>query len=312
MDEKILDRYIKGEATFEERQQIVDWLDADEENVREMMALHKLHDIEVMNQVEIKSMGDQSKKSGKQSFLWRKVGMELLKVAAILVFVFGIQLLIKTDKVGYQTLYVPNGQRAELTLPDGTEVWLNSCTRLVYPQVFAEAREVKLDGEAYFKVTRNEKQAFVVKTEDIDIKVLGTEFNVKAYSAIDEQQVDLLKGSVELSGGVMGQRSLRMNPQESVRIAEGKIKRSRIDDYDYFRWKEGLICFKNESVGSIIKKLEIYYDVRIVVDREDLLKDTYSGKFRTRDGIEQVLKVLQLEHDFVYVKDDDLNLITIK
>ncbi|WP_455673994.1 FecR family protein [Phocaeicola sp.] len=309
MDEKVLDKYIKGEATFKERQQVVDWLDDDEKNVREMMALHKLHDIAVMNQAEA---GEISPKPEKQHALWRKIGVELLKVAAVIVVLLGIQVLMKTDETGYQTLYVPSGQRAELTLPDGTKVWLNSCSRLVYPQTFGEEREVKLDGEGYFTVAHNDRQAFVVKTSVFDIKVLGTEFNVKAYSASGEQRVDLLDGSVELSGNAIGRKAFRMSPRESVRMVDGRFERLRIDDYDYFKWKEGLICFNNESVGSIIEKLELYYDTHIIVENKNFLNDVYSGKFRTKDGIEQVLKVLQLEHDFTYVKDDNLNLITIK
>lgn len=312
MDEKVLDKYIKGEATLEERQQVVDWLDADEKNVREMMALHKLHDIAVMNQVGMDNTNELPELPTKQNSIWRKAGIELLKVAAIFIVLLGIQVLIKKDEVSYQTLYVPSGQRAELTLSDGTKVWLNSHTRLVYPQTFGKVREVKLDGEGYFSVAHNAEKPFIVQTEHFDVKVLGTEFNLKAYQESNEQQVDLLEGSVKLSGGIIGDKGYSMKPKESIHMVEGKITRSVIDDYNYFRWKEGLICFNNESVGSIIKKLELYYDISIVVKRKDFMKETYSGKFRTKDGIEQVLNVLLLEHDFSYVKDSNLNLITIK
>lgn len=313
MDEEVLDKYIKGEATFEERQQVADWMDADEKNVREVIALHKLHDIAVMNQQAIKADGEmKTDRPEGQRWRWKKIGLELLKVAAVVLVLVAIQFLGKTEETGYQTLYVPSGQRAELTLPDGTKVWLNSRTQLVYPLAFSKTREVKLDGEAYFTVAHNEKQAFVVKTEDMDIRVLGTEFNVKAYTASDEQQVDLLKGSVELSGDAVGRYPLRMTPKESIRKIGKRLERSRIDDYDYFKWKEGLICFNNESVETIIKKLELYYDIHIVVHKKDILNEYYSGKFRTKDGIEQVLNILQLEHDFTYVKDNNLNLITIK
>jgi len=312
MDEKVLDKYIKGTATSEERQLVIDWLDADEQNVREMMALHKLNDIAVMNQMEAVKTEVLSQEVAKGTMRWRRVVGELLKVAAVVLVLLGIQFLMKQDTVGQQTLYVPGGQRAELILPDGTKVWLNSRTRLAYPLNFEEVREVKLDGEAYFSVVRNETSPFVVKACGLDVKVLGTEFNVKAYAVSDERQVDLLKGSVELSGGVMGDKNYLMQPDECVRVAEGKIESTRIKDDDYFRWKEGLICFDNENIGDIIKKLELYYDVHITIERTDFLEDTYSGKFRSKDGIDQVLKVLQLEYDFTYVKDNNLNLITIK
>lgn len=313
MDKKVLDKYIKGEVTLEEQQQVVEWLDDSEENVREIMTLHKLHDISLMNQPLMKtSVAKKVDRLKRQQWRWQKIGSELLKVAAVTIVLVAIHFWERTEETGYQTLYVPSGQRAELTLSDGTQVWLNSRTRLVYPLIFSEEREVKLDGEAYFTVARNEGQTFVVKTESMDIKVLGTEFNVQAYTTSDEQQVDLLKGSVELSGDAIGQYPIRMNPKESIRKVGKRIERSKIDDYDYFKWKEGVICFNNESVESIIKKLELYYDTHIVVYKKDLLNEYYSGKFRTKDGIEQVLKVLQLEHDFTYIKDNNLNLITIK
>ena len=81
---------------------------------------------------------------------------------------------------------------------------------------------------------------------------------------------------------------------------------------DYFKWKEGLLCFNNQPIHVIIDKLRLYYDVRIEVADLPFLEERYSGKFRVKEGIEQVLKVLQLEHKFTYVKDNELNLITIK
>lgn len=310
MDEKVLDKYIRGEATQEERNQVVEWMDADEEHVREVMALRKLHDVLLMNQVE--EVIDRVEKPMRHYVSWRKLFGEVSKVAALLLLVLGIQFLMKKEETGSQNLYVPAGQRAELTLPDGSKVWLNSRTRLTYPLTFAETREVELDGEAYFTVARNEGRNFVVKTQGMEVRVLGTEFNVKAYAGIGEMQVDLLKGSVELGGNALGGTSCRMLPQERIRIAGGKLEKSRIDDYDYFKWTEGLICFHQEPVSSIIKKLELYYNVRIVVDKKDFLNELYSGKFRTEDGVEQVLRILQLEHDFTYERDRDLNLITIK
>lgn len=310
MDEKVLDKYIRGEATQEERNQVVEWMDADEEHVREVMALRKLHDVVVMNQVE--EADNRAAKPAKRHVLWRKMFPEALKVAAMLLLVLGIQFLMKKEETGSQNLYVPAGQRAELTLPDGSKVWLNSRTRLTYPLTFAETREVELDGEAYFTVARNEGHSFVVKTQGMEVRVLGTEFNVKAYAGANEMQVDLLKGSVELGGNALDGASCRMFPKERVRIAGGKLEKSLIDDYDYFKWTEGLICFRQEPVASIFKKLELYYNVRIVVDKKNFLNELYSGKFRTEDGVEQVLRILQLEHDFTYERDSDLNLITIK
>lgn len=313
MDKTLLQRYVEGDVTTEEIQAVVNWLDEGEENVREFMALHKLYDISVLNQ----SGYGQAVRKAKGRISYRKIAYELLKVAAVLLLFWGGSALFnqpteKVEPTAYQTLYVPAGQRAELTLADSTKVWLNAGSRLTYPTNFEKGtRRIELDGEAYFAVAHNEKQPFVVKTERMNIEVLGTEFNVMAYSGSSSPEVSLLKGSVELScSGIAG--SYRLSPKETARLTSGKLFVSSIDDYDRFRWKEGLICFNNETVKHIMDELQLYYDVQIDVQNAALLDNRYSGKFRTKDGVEQVLKVLQIEHKFVYIKNNEQNLITIK
>jgi ferric-dicitrate binding protein FerR (iron transport regulator) len=245
----------------------------------------------------------------------------------------------------YNQLTVPAGQRVQLKLQDGTIIWLNSLSTLTYPSAFTgDIREVALDGEAYFDVSKDAKRAFIVKTNKFDIRVFGTEFNVLAYSDNSLSEVSLLKGSVEVKPAGKNE-AYRMKENEKISfknekiisntknpdsqsdkknaeekpdklpgkgILENKLEFSEIKDYDYFRWKEGLICFNNETVGDIMEKLHKIYDIQINVNKPTLLKLRYSGKFRTIDGVEQVIKVLQLEHKFYFERDKEKNLITIK
>lgn len=311
MDKEILQRYVEGNVNPEEIIAVVDWLDADENNVREFMALHKLNDISLLNQPD--NRADNQKKKRTVSF--RKIGYELAKIAAILIIFWGSTKLFETNTteesiITYQTLYVPAGQRAELILPDSTRVWLNAHSKLIYPVSFGKGnRQVELNGEAYFNVVHNEKQPFIVKTRQMDIQVLGTEFNVTSYSS--DFEVSLLRGCIELSSPSISS-TYRMKEKEHIKLKDNKLIINNITDYDYFRWKEGLICFNNESVATIIEKLKLYYDINIETHNKKFLNSRYSGKFRTKDGIEQVLKVLQIEHKFSYTKNNDLNLITIK
>ncbi|GKG72317.1 FecR family protein [Parabacteroides sp. AM58-2XD] len=311
MDKEILQRYVEGNVNPEEIIAVVDWLDADENNVREFMALHKLNDISLLNQAD--NRADNQKKKRTVSF--RKIGYELAKIAAILIIFWGGTKLFETNTteesiITYQTLYVPAGQRAELILPDSTRVWLNAHSKLIYPVSFGKGnRQVELNGEAYFDVVHNEKQPFIVKTRQMDIQVLGTEFNVTSYSS--DFEVSLLRGCIELSSPNLSS-TYRMKEKEHIKLKNNKLIINNITDYDYFRWKEGLICFNNESVATIIEKLKLYYDINIETHNKKFLNSRYSGKFRTKDGIEQVLKVLQIEHKFSYTKNNDLNLITIK
>lgn len=311
MDKEILQRYVEGNVSPEEIIAVVDWLDADENNVREFMALHKLNDISLLNQPD--NRADNLKK--KRTISFRKIGYELAKIAAILIIFWGGTKLFETNTteesiVTYQTLYVPAGQRAELILPDSTRVWLNAHSKLIYPVSFGKGnRQVELNGEAYFDVVHNEKQPFIVKTRQMDIQVLGTEFNVTSYSS--DFEVSLLRGCIELSSPSLSS-TYKVKEKEHVKLKDNKLIVNNITDYDYFRWKEGLICFNNESVATIIEKLKLYYDIDIETHNKKFLNSRYSGKFRTKDGIEQVLKVLQIEHKFSYTKNNDLNLITIK
>ena len=313
MDKDILQRYVEGNVSPEEIITVVDWLDADESHVREFMALHKLNDISLLNQPDSKV--DVQKK--KKTITFRQIGYELAKIAAILILFWGGTKLyettsVKENVIAYQTLYVPAGQRAELILPDSTHVWLNARSKLVYPISFGkDIRQVELNGEAYFDVIHNEKHPFVVKTPQMDIQVLGTEFNVTAYSSSSDFEVALLRGCIELSSPRLSS-NYRMKEKEHIRLQNNKLISKDISDYDYFRWKEGLICFNNESVATIIEKLKLYYDIDIEVYNQKFINSRYTGKFRTKDGIEQVLRVLQIEHKFTYTKNNDLNLITIK
>jgi ferric-dicitrate binding protein FerR (iron transport regulator) len=312
MDRELLQRYVEGNVTPEEIKTVTDWLDASEDNVREYVSLHKFYDHTLWNGAR----GQQPALRRKKSAAGR-IAFECVRIAAVFIVAFTVVRYLdgrlgKTSATAFHTIFVPAGQRAELTLSDGTGVWLNAQSRLVYPAVFEKGkREVSLDGEGYFEVAHDENKPFTVKTKAMDILVLGTEFNVIAYNTGSQTEVSLLKGNVALKP-VGSDRIRRMNPGECVRWNDGAFSASAIDNYDYFRWKEGVLCFDNATVGSILEKLELYFDVSIDVKKQNLLNYRYTGKFRTKDGVEQVLKVLQLEHKFTFTRDLERNTITIK
>ena len=174
-----------------------------------------------------------------------------------------------------------------------------------------DSRSVELDGEAYFEVKRTEAAPFTVKTSKARIRVLGTEFNVIDYREEKDFEVSLLKGRVEL--GADGQSgSYLMKPGERVVGEAGKFVSSNIQDPDYFKWREGMICFNELPISEIMERLSLYFDVKIDLRNQQLADEHYTGKFRTKDGVEQVLRVLQLEHRFTYKRDNENNVIIIK
>jgi ferric-dicitrate binding protein FerR (iron transport regulator) len=210
-----------------------------------------------------------------------------------------------------QTIHIPAGQRAELILADGTNVWLNASSTLIFPNIFPpDKRIVALDGEAYFVVTENSEKPFIVETPFYDITVLGTEFNVLSYSDSPLFEVSLLRGSVEVCSENKSQ-AVRIEPQTRVYRKDNRLITETINNYNYLLWKDGLICFDDESIDHMITKLELYYGVRIVVRNESFKKQKYTGKFQTKDGIEHIMKVFQLKEKFTYEKDDEKNMIII-
>ena len=312
MNLEMLHRYIAGDATPEEKEEVTRWLDADKKNMKEFLAQRKLYDISIWQQeLTIPSATKQ------KQWTLRTISIELTKIAAIFILAFTVLysfLMNKdsSDPAIMQTIFVPPGQRAELTLTDGTKVWLKAKTTFTFPNKFtANTRNVTLDGEGYFNVTRDTEKPFLVQTEKDNIKVLGTEFNVTAYSGSPVFETALLKGAVEVSSPATYSK-VYLKPNTRTYERNGELRTGIIEHQSYFLWKEGLICFFDEPVGKMIEKLELYYDVKIDVQNTELLKNRYSGKFRTKDGVEHVLKVLQLRHRFTYTKDNDLNLITIK
>jgi transmembrane sensor len=209
-----------------------------------------------------------------------------------------------------QELNVPAGQRAELTLPDGTIVWLNARSRLVYPSVFEGERKVSLSGEAFFVVAKNEEMPFIVSTQTIDVKALGTKFNVCSYPEMGHSEVYLQEGSVKTYFPESEPNGLTLSPGQFL-VQTGNMFDLKKMDEEELLWKEGIYVFKKQKLGKIIEKLELYFDVNIVVQNPEILDYEYVGKFRQRDGILTILQIIQKIHKFKIERDDDLNQIIL-
>ena len=313
MNPELLQKYIAGNATEAEKQRVTEWIQENPENMREYMAQRKLHDMALWRTEPVAEENSRERKH----FSLRGVCMEAAKIAAVLTIVLlGTHYWtgkhqVPEDKT-WQSIYVPAGQRAELMLADGTKVWLNSRSTLTFPGSFkGNIRNVKLDGEGYFAVTKNVEQPFIVATNKCNVKVLGTEFNVMAYAADSVWETSLLEGAVEILVPGSNNSGMRLEPNMMSSLKGNRLVKGRIKEVDYFLWREGLLCFNDISVRDMIEKLKLYYGVDIVVNNTRILKNRYTGKFRTKHGVEHVLKVLKLNNKFTYTKNDETNVITI-
>lgn len=315
MNTELLLRYIEGDATDQEKVTITGWLDSNPEHMKEYLALRKLHDIAIWQS----SPGNQTEEKFRNRIAGRiskPIYMEVLKIAAVVLVAILVSRFLFLDfkpqyPVAMQTIHVPAGQRAEIVLVDGTKVWLNANTTFTFPNYFtAGSREVSLDGEGYFDVSDNKSNPFVIKTERYNIKVWGTKFNLMAYSETNFFETSLFEGSLEVMKS-MNKQGVFIRPNECIYQEDNRLHIAPISDLNHFLWKDGIISFNDESFSELIKKLELYFDLKIEVKNDKILKYRCTGKFRTKDGVEHILKVLQLSNKFSFKIDEKTNMITI-
>lgn len=309
MTAELLRKYIAGSASQKEKEDIQQWIEADEEHRKELTQLRILYDMSLAHDPE-PALPQLGKPAG-------RIFRELAKIAAVICITFGCSYYFlgrpagKREEAVMQTLHIPAGQRAELTLTDGTKVWLNALTTLTFPDKFAESsREVYLDGEAYFDVSHDTAKIFTVHANRYLVNVYGTEFNVSAYGRSDLFETSLIDGSVEVEALHEGKK-IRLNPGGRAYLKEGKLMSGPIPDYDHFLWKKGVISFEHERIEDILGKLQLYYDITIENKNTRINNMRYTGKFHTKDGIEHVLNVLKIPTKLRYTKDNENNIIHI-
>lgn len=198
----------------------------------------------------------------------------------------------------FNTLIVPYGKRSSLTLSDGTRIWLNSGSKLVYPAKFpGSEREVYLEGQAYFSVSHSDDVPFYVHTREMKVKVLGTEFDVSAYEDDHFTSAVLASGSIELSipqQSLFGAKKTKITPGTRAVFQSDKsaLRTEQVDVSEFISWKDGYLILEKAPLGDILKKLSRYYRVDITLKEEELEKVTFSGTLHLQDDIEQVLDIV--------------------
>ncbi|MDR0756891.1 MAG: FecR domain-containing protein [Tannerella sp.] len=313
MDKNILYGFFNGTASHYEEMQIRKWLEASAENRRIFLEERRMFDMLLLNVREDAARKTAAHRTRIVPFL-----KEAAKVAAVAVITLAVCYSYfrhreRDEAPAMQTVSVPAGQRVNLTLPDGTNVWLNARSILAYPAPFdRDKRVMTLDGEAYFEVARDEKRPFSVQTAQGVIEALGTQFNVDAYASDSVFETTLMSGrlKVRLNGDSIG--GIVLTPDKKATLKEGKLLVEHVNDYTQYRWREGLICFSNASFVDIMHDFEKYYDISIRVKNRKVMKYSYTGKFRYTDGVDYALRVLQKDLRFTYRRDDDLQIMYIE
>jgi ferric-dicitrate binding protein FerR (iron transport regulator) len=308
MDREILHRFFMNTASFEEEEAVCDWVDISDENKQMLIKERKYFDLVLLQK--------ENKQDAKKTSPYLKsfvVLKETLKIAAaiavITVSVMYIYNAINaSEQVALNKIVVPPGQRVNVTLADGTNVWLNACTEMTYPVSFLKKeRKVSLKGEAYFDVVKDEKHPFVVQTGFCDIKVLGTKFNICEEGVGRAFTASLFDGSIELINKANSGKNHTLSPMQKAEWRNGKFQIDSIRDMDIYRWKEGLICFENIRFEELMQRFERVFDIRIVIQSGKLKDYRFSGKCRVADGVDYILKVLQRNKPFLFKRIGDDN-----
>ena len=219
--------------------------------------------------------------------------------------------IVQNEDAIYNQLIVPLGKRSILKLADGTKVWVNSDSRLIYPVSFAQdLREIYVDGEVYLEVAEESQRPFVVKTKNIDIRVLGTKFNVAAYEADNEQKVVLVSGSVQINPKNIGENILLL-PDQMYLSENGHDRVETVDTKKYTSWIDRIYYCENENMEIILQRLSRYYGVEIICD-PSIAKEIFSGKLDLKDNVSDIFSGISFTLPISFEENDGKYLIYMK
>lgn len=186
-------------------------------------------------------------------------------------------------------LHVPYGKRSFIELSDGTKMWINAHSRVVYPEIFTEdKREIYVDGEVYLEVAHETERPFIVKTKQMDVNVMGTTFNVSARNKESQATVVLVEGKVKIK---TLEKETLLYPNEYLICSNHKIKVKEVDVNNYISWKSGKYIFDSETFDVVLERLSLYYGIEINYD--DSIKEMKcSGTLNLSENLDSLLQGL--------------------
>lgn len=318
----IIISYLKGEATAQQQADLLVWLQESEENKRYFRSLKDVYDLGQVDRYLQESDTDRQWHLLKQKIapenkntIFRKPTIrKAVSYAAVLLIGFlCVHLYDNTLNVAEiaETTKIETGvgQQSKVTLPDGSIVWLNSCSTLQYNSFTGkENRIVDLNGEAYFEIEPDKRKPFIVKTDNFDYKVTGTAFNIYSYKEDDITSISLTEGSVEVENDRYNRLLKKGETLEYNKVTGSLISRSdRVNLYT--SWRRGEIVFDKISFGNLTKRLERIYNVSFVFTNQKAKDKIFYGTFYNYESLETVLKVINtsipinysIEYNRVYI-----------
>ncbi len=311
MEEDLLLKFIEGKVSLKEQREIVEWIEQNEENKK---IFAQLKNLSVASEILSE---EQREHDSIQRQRVRKIYSWSLRIASILIIAFSCFYFgkkhehtnwIETSELKNSVISVPLGESVCLTLPDGSTVNLNSGSILRYTGLYGiNAREVYLDGEGYFKIKKGEKK-FIVKTDIINVEVVGTEFNLSAYKEDRQVSTSLYSGKVEIKN-LAKSEDIILEPNYCYTF-DKITKRTIVKNITRKQtWTENYFVAESDDIISFVKKIERKYKVKIIVSPELAEKCIYTGTFKGESLID-ILNNMSLASPITYeIKNDSTVII---
>ena len=305
----LFEKYLRGESTVEETEALIDLIGS-EDKFKEMLEVELMNadptiDETIKKRIFGKIRLETTREKSYLSVNWRKA----MQWAAIFLLpvlsAFTVYYFTQRPQRNLQPTVITaqKGEKAEVVLPDGSNVWINSGSTLTYDRHFnGKERSVYLQGEAYFEVTENKKRPFIVHTKHITVQALGTSFNVRSYETDSLASAVLLEGKVKVSAS--GHETiLSVNERATFDKRKQTLLADRVEALNFIEWKNGNIYFSNQTYDEIARALSRIYNVEIQFASEQLRPMRFSGTLGS-SGIKNALDILSMTSPMYYEMKD--------
>jgi ferric-dicitrate binding protein FerR (iron transport regulator) len=313
MENQLIIKYLKQELTEEESASVAAWI---RNNKAHQDFLFSLEELYWANQMEeLKQLADTNREWKKLEYRILHVRetfhlISILKYVAIGLLLIALPFMVyqtgifnKTnspDAPDFLTIVTGKGERSKLILPDGTNVWLNACSSLIYSTGLSSERQLKLSGEAYFEVTKDEHRPFVVSTPLLNISVLGTKFNLKAFEEENEVRTTLYEGSVAANTSDKSFERMLKPGEQLIYRKDKTVLIASVDGNKDKDWKEGILHFRKQKLQDIVRSLERNFNVEITITDSKLSQEEFTCEFKDAENLTEILNILKMTKKLDY------------
>jgi ferric-dicitrate binding protein FerR (iron transport regulator) len=320
IENQLIVKYLKQQLTEEESELVAEWIKNDKSNQDFLFSLEELY---WANQIEeMQRLADTNQE-------WKKLEYQILhdqenrkkisRLAAILkyaaIIIAAISLPFTAHQTGFFnktekhlpqsfiTVVTGKGERSQLILPDGTKVWVNACSSLKYNTDLSSDRQLQLTGEAYFEVVEDQHRPFIVSTPLLDVKVLGTKFNLKALEGEDKVQATLYEGLIAANTHDQSfKQDFFLNPGEQLIYEKDKtLMITTLSGNDALDWKNGIFRFNKQKLQDIANSLERSFNVEITIPDAKLAQEKFTCEFKNEENLIDILNILKKTKKLDYI-----------